>query len=423
LALEILEERCLLSYSIVDLGTLPGYTVSTANAVNNAGQVAGYENTADLSGFHGFLYDGGSLIDLGTLGGMNSFAEGINDAGQIAGFSRIQGDAVSHAFLYDSGNFTDLGTLGGADSYAYAINSQAQVAGYAAGADGFDHAFIWDSNDGMQDVGTLGGQISYGFGINDSGMVVGTSYTSDNAAFHAFLAFDGRIHDLGTLGARNSWGSYINNAGQVVGYYGNSSADYRAFIWDRVNGMQDIGTLGGRTSYANGINDAGQVVGYSNLANGPGDGFLYSAGAMQDLNDLIPPDSGWSIYLATAINNAGQIVGQGYYQGAQHAYLMTADDGSSSPTMSVDATLADGVIASDVAASHATWAIEANAPEKGDKTAIAVPNQQDTNNTTAGSPEHQLGSGRFSAFRLHNSQQPLLPGAGEETALGEETAT
>jgi uncharacterized membrane protein len=39
--LEQLEERCLLSYSITDLGTLPGNVASGALGINNAGQVVG----------------------------------------------------------------------------------------------------------------------------------------------------------------------------------------------------------------------------------------------------------------------------------------------------------------------------------------------------------------------------------------------
>ena len=45
---------------------------------------------------------------------------------------------------------------------------------------------------------------------------------------------------------------------------------------------------------------------------GPRHAFIYSqAGGMQNLNDLIDPSSGWDIWAATGINDAGWICGQG----------------------------------------------------------------------------------------------------------------
>jgi probable HAF family extracellular repeat protein len=44
---------------------------------------------------------------------------------------------------------------------------------------------------------------------------------------------------------------------------------------------------------------------------------------MQNLNDLIPSNSGWSLSLPTGINSRGQITGQGTINGEQHAFLLT----------------------------------------------------------------------------------------------------
>ena len=44
---------------------------------------------------------------------------------------------------------------------------------------------------------------------------------------------------------------------------------------------------------------------------------------MIDLNDVIPTDSGWDLREAKDINESGQIVGGGLYNGKYHAFLMT----------------------------------------------------------------------------------------------------
>jgi probable HAF family extracellular repeat protein len=67
-----------------------------------------------------------------------------------------------------------------------------------------------------------------------------------------------------------------------------------------------VGTLAGTTSsYASAINNAGQVVGFSGFPNFLSHAFLYSNGQMQDLGTL---PGGRNSY-AYAINNAGQVTG------------------------------------------------------------------------------------------------------------------
>jgi uncharacterized protein (TIGR03437 family) len=47
---------------------------------------------------------------------------------------------------------------------------------------------------------------------------------------------------------------------------------------------------------------------------------------MQDLNTLIPADTGWILSLASGINDSGQIVGNGAINGVSHAFLLTPTD-------------------------------------------------------------------------------------------------
>lgn len=58
---------------------------------------------------------------------------------------------------------------------------------------------------------------------------------------------------------------------------------------------------------------------------------LWGSTILYDLNSLIPPESGWVLKEASAINDLGQIAGHGLYQGEQRAFLLTPIEGASFP--------------------------------------------------------------------------------------------
>ena len=69
-------------------------------------------------------------------GGLHSFGTAINDSGQVTGCADTAGDGTVHAFLWDGTTMLDLGTLGGTFSDGVAINASGQVTGGAVTADG-----------------------------------------------------------------------------------------------------------------------------------------------------------------------------------------------------------------------------------------------------------------------------------------------
>jgi probable HAF family extracellular repeat protein len=110
-----------------------------------------------------------SMIDLGTLGGAESFAYAVNDNGQIAGNSSLA-DNTTHGFFWTpTTGIVDIGTVGGASSTFSALNANGQIVGSSASDSNVDHPFSWTPSGGMVNIGSPG----HAFGVNDDGLVVG----------------------------------------------------------------------------------------------------------------------------------------------------------------------------------------------------------------------------------------------------------
>jgi len=309
------------AYRVTDLGVLSGDVSTAGRAISPSGQVVG-DAENNLQAF--FWSTAQGLRGLPHLqGGGYSVAMGINASGLIAGYSTYNELESEHAVLWINGRIQDLGTLpGGDDSWANAINASSQVVGASNSSKTQPNAFLWSKGKGMFDLGVLPkGFYSEAFGVNSSGQVVGMSNTV-GGNWHAFSwSKSTGMKDLGTLDSGKSTGATanaINDSGQIVGTSSCGSSCTHAALWTST-GIQDLGTLPGSSiSAANGINNLGQVVGES------GGAFIWSeATGIQDLNDLIPAGSGWTLTWAFAINDGGQITGQGEINGQTHAYLLT----------------------------------------------------------------------------------------------------
>jgi probable HAF family extracellular repeat protein len=302
-------------YSVTDVGVFGGSIGGAPHDVNISGQVVGFASTIN-NNYHAFLYSSGSIQD---ICGTSSYAYKINDNGEVVG------DCDNQAFLYSAnGGLKNLGTLGGSRSAAYGINNNGQVVGEADMSYSYhysSHAFLYNSG-GMIDLGTLGGATSQARTINNKGLIVGWADTSSGTS-HAFL-YDGNgpMKDLGTLGGSWSWAFSINDHGQIVGYStyinDNPGPFGRAVLWNGNDPPKYLGSLGGETSGALDINNNGQIVGWAETSSSGNDShaFIYDGnGPMQDLNNMIDPASGWTLNVADAINDQGQIACQGYKPG------------------------------------------------------------------------------------------------------------
>jgi probable HAF family extracellular repeat protein len=331
---------------VTDLGALPPQheDCSIAQAVNpRGGIVAGSSGNGvvdpliGLTEIRAILWKDGEIIDLGTLGGNHSAAFAIDDRGQAAGFALnaipdpfsifyfqafgSSSGTQTRAFLWQNGQMQDLGTLGGNDAFASYLNERGQVAGVSytnstpnpvTGIPTQD-PFLWE-NGTMLDLGSLGGTSASPTALNNRGQVIGVSSLAGDQIFDPFLWDEGKLIDLNThtIGGNPITANALNDAGEIVGGGSFPNRVFDAYVW-RNGAATDLGTLNSDCfSEAVAINSRSQVVGYSLSCDGSTlRSFLWERGSMIDLNTLIPPNSGLQLAETIAINDRGEIAGNG----------------------------------------------------------------------------------------------------------------
>lgn len=275
--------------------------------INNRGQIVGYTDTGSQK-FRSFVWQNGHCEDMGTLGGDATWAKAINDDGLVAGWSTTSNVMPYVAMTWQKGQMSRIGNLGGAYSSGNDINNNGVVAGNSqlSGAGGNGYVYTW-----LNGVASNSKLIGEGTGINDLDEVVVAANS------RAYIWRNNAATDLGGLGGNTTRPQAINNKSQVVGYSNVDSIYWHAFLWQ--NGtISDLGTGSQKYSMAADINDSGLVVGNY--------GFMYHAcmwkdGMLIDLNSLLPANSGWTLVSADGVNNLGQIVGKGIYNGQYSGFL------------------------------------------------------------------------------------------------------
>lgn len=316
------------SYTVTDLGVLPGGGFSSGLGINTAGQVAGTSDAGGGSGQRGVLVGDAGMLNLGLPPVpfvLYSTAPSLNDTGAII----VNGNnGAPHAFIWSAGGFTDITTLPNAVySEGERINNDGHVVGSVVlelpGGNFPHHAFHYDGKQ-MIDLNPLFGQTySDAADINDSGAIVGAARFAGSSIIHGFILQNGVVTKVGPPEITTEAGS-INNSGQVAGgAYFDGFHEHPMKYFD--GQMTDLGLLNqaiGGTATA--INDAGVIVGYCAMSSNPTRAFIYTNGQMIDLNNLLAPGSGWTIEEANDINAAGKIAATARdAQAHKHAVLLT----------------------------------------------------------------------------------------------------
>lgn len=282
----------------LDLGVLPGTTMSAATDINDDGIVVG----------RGFLPADGEAIDVAVwwptpTGGPERLAHGldvpelhgsealrINDRGQIlvrAGSRAAVIDPVAGTTKEVTVPFAEQDLL---NLYEAGLNNDGDVVGgvvvdtvyEAEGQHAVGHAFRWDYQTGdAVDLGTLpGAESSRAIAIDDTGRIVGVS---DGMPF-VWNPADETMRPLGTTEGQVA---NCNNVGQVIGSSGSHTT-----VWDL--GTGELTTYEQVVGVPLDINDAGQIVGGDTVWD-----------PITETTITVPPP----VVDVLAINNRGQLVG------------------------------------------------------------------------------------------------------------------
>jgi probable HAF family extracellular repeat protein len=178
-----------------DLGTL-GSRHTMASVMNASGHVVGWSQAATGARFTGYIHRNGQMTAMPAFmpnpplrTEIISSAVGINDRDQVVGWSLtgLGSNGVVHgrAYLWEGGVMKDLGTLGGNDSSAVSINNAGDIVGYAGTVPGGDAAdpssaaFLYRGGtmynlDGLLvPGGGAGWKIVEVIKINDEGFILG----------------------------------------------------------------------------------------------------------------------------------------------------------------------------------------------------------------------------------------------------------
>ncbi len=245
----------------------PGMLRTHAHGINNSGTVVG--DVDNIDGWNGFLYSGGSYIDMILSGWTETYAFGINNYNEVAGFGND--GTADKAFIYSGGSYTALIPPDWVWAEAYGINDYGDVVGF--GNDGTnDRGFLY-SGGSYTELLPPGWTESYAYDINNNGDIVGLGHGM------GFLYSGGVYTALIPPGWDfvYAWivGPKINNNGSVVAN-GLDGFTWKGFVYkDGV--YSELFPPGWSYAFINDINDNDIAAGWGNDSAGTGKGFIVDA--------------------------------------------------------------------------------------------------------------------------------------------------
>jgi len=223
--------------------------------------------------------------------------------------------------------------------YPAGIDNRGRVA-FTAFA--YDETWGWDwremyvqTPDGRsRQIATLGGYDVYAYGVSDrGGYVVGTSYLVGDTESQGYRWHTGKQQAVPKFDAELANAYAVNNHGVVggcSGYYPPEGGYWvnHAYLWTGST-LTDITPAGVGESCVYGLNNRSHAVGVAHAPDWSGaHAFLWKNGRFIDLNDKLPAGAAkhWHLINGVAINDRGEIVGDGVLDGVPMAYRLTPID-------------------------------------------------------------------------------------------------
>jgi probable HAF family extracellular repeat protein len=349
------------------LGIQDGRTniqVEVPISLNRWGQVIGTYGGGLSGGVHAVLWtpatanDGTSTGTLFTIESSPGLPPGtawtgpfgINDRGQVTGWAYTpgQGDGnqdqswmwrpttlnstkgVLHGNSGTAVTFplVSIPGYGALAEYNQLINIKGSIAAYGISA----RALLWTPTVANGLTGTWTYDPNHGAapsGFNDAGQIAGSSCDNSvwngpylhSGAFPPLLDSDVISSPLWIAPASQecvSAGAALNSKGHLAIAAVSTANVIRAYLY-KSGSATDIST--GLSSHVQAINSYDQVVGYADTDTRRA--YLFQSGTAVDLNTLNDSTGGLFLSKAIAINQAGQILANGFYPGAGASVLLT----------------------------------------------------------------------------------------------------
>jgi probable HAF family extracellular repeat protein len=248
--------------------------------------------------------------------------------------------ASGTAFAQDVIN---LPSLGGDYAVANDINDQGEVVGQSELVGGLgNYATRWDASHTPTNLNALGSSIiSVAYAINNLGHIVGMS--EDGSGLRSATLWDGRggivdVHAaIGSTGSSIPWD--INDNGVIVGQAAINPGFAKGFVWDQVNPAQVAGTdsyMGG-ANY--GVNNAGEIVGSGFFFGDPDDALLAIPDGRGGYDYPLINPIGFYFSQARGINNSMMAVGHTSYNSTTTGWNAVIYTGDPSDPVQVLGTL------------------------------------------------------------------------------------
>lgn len=322
-------------YNIIDIGVLPGDTVSQGVSISPSTNIATGRSVGSQARAFTWTQGGGIVGQPNLASPIRNFGvgNGVNDAGVVVGVGSTNlSGAGALPLIWQGGVVSQLPLPAGQTvGRAQDINNNGMAVG-SVNSGSAQRGSIYQGGVGSIITQTFGGGVfmNTAFGVNDAGLIVGTGIDPGNAARNVGFVYDSvtnNAFEVGLLPGMNGAICFgVSEGGHVVGASSFNGGSGTPFIWTLAGGSQAIPLpVGTSQGSARGANSSGWAVGTASSAFAIP--FLYDGLNTYRLADLIPSGTGWDLSTNTSssalgISDSGVIVGTGVFNGQIRAYAL-----------------------------------------------------------------------------------------------------